>query len=163
MEGRLRVAARVSAACGLVAVAAGAWTARDPGLLLGPAAMRGSARGTALVLVVVAVPLLLASMARAARGSAAAVVVWGGALLYCLFYALLLLFLTPFNAACLAYVALLGTTLWSVGTLAATGLDELGSRFSHRGAVPAVGRGRHGAGDAAAQARRHPLGQPTSR
>ncbi len=68
MEGRLRVAARVSAACGLVAVAAGAWTALDPGLLLGPAAMRGSARGTALVLVVVAVPLLLASMARAARG-----------------------------------------------------------------------------------------------
>jgi hypothetical protein len=138
MEGRLRIAARVSAACALVAVVAGSWTALDPGLLLGPVAMRGSARGTALVLAVVAVPLLLASMSRAARGSAAAVVVWGGALLYCLYNALLLLFLTPFNAAFLAYVALLGTTLWSLGTLlAATGLHEVGSRFSKR--APARG------------------------
>jgi hypothetical protein len=138
MEGQLRIAARVSAACALVAVVAGAWTALDPGLLQGPAAMRGSARGTALVLVVVAVPLLLASMARAARGSAAAAVLWAGALLYCLYNALLLLFLTPFNAAFLAYVALLGTTLWSLATLlAATGLHELGSRFSQR--APARG------------------------
>jgi hypothetical protein len=138
MQGRLRNAARMSTACALVALVAGLWTALDPGLLLGPAAMRGSARGTALVLVVVGVPLLLASMAWAARGSAAAVVVWGGALLYCLYNAVLLLFLTPFNAAFLGYVALLGATLWSLGTLlASTGLHELGRRFSER--APARG------------------------
>lgn len=136
--GRLVVAARWSRACAGVAVVAGAWTALDPRLLTGPAAMRGSARGTALVLAVLAVPLLLVSVARALRGSSAAVLTWAGALLYCLYNAVLLLFLTPFNAAFLGYVALLATTLWSLGTLiAASDVQELGDRFSGR--APARG------------------------
>jgi hypothetical protein len=135
---RLLVAALLSWTCAVVAVITGVWTALDPGLLLGPPAMRGSARGTALVLAVVAVPLLLVSVTRAVRGSAWALVTWGGSLLYCLYNSVLLLFLTPFNAAFLVYVALLGSTLWSLGTLiAATDLHQLGGRFSAR--APARG------------------------
>src|SRR4051794_35930212 len=82
--------------------------------------MQGSARGTALVLGAVAVPVLLASLWKASRGSGSALLVWAGALLYVVYNAVLFLFLTPFNAAFLVYVALLGFALWSAGYLAAT-------------------------------------------
>src|SRR3954468_11528344 len=82
-----------------LAMAAGAWTFADPGLLHGPAAMQGSARGTALVLMAVAVPVLLIALWNASRGSSAALLLAAGALLYVLYNALLFLFLTPFNAA----------------------------------------------------------------
>jgi hypothetical protein len=97
---------------------AGSWTLLDPGLLHGPAAMRGSARGTALVLLVLALPVLLVSLWRAARGSRWALFTWAGALLYVVYNAVLFLFLTPFNSAFLVYVVMLGSALWSVGYLA---------------------------------------------
>ena len=100
-----------------VALVAGVWTFADPGLLHGPDAMQGSARGTSLVLVAVAVPVLLASLGLANRGSGTSALVTAGALLYVVYNALLLLFLTPFNAAFLVYVALLGSALWSLGYL----------------------------------------------
>jgi len=100
-----------------IATLAGAWTVLDPHLLHGPAAMQGSARGTALVLLVVAVPVLVVSVRLGARGSAPALLTWGGALLYVVYNAVLLLFLTPFNSAFLVYVAMLGFALWSVGYL----------------------------------------------
>ncbi|GAA2161645.1 hypothetical protein [Pedococcus bigeumensis] len=109
-----RVLALVTAA---VAVVVGAWTVADPGLLHGPAAMQGSARGTALVLVLVAVPVLVISVWRAGQGSGVALLTWGGALLYVVYNAVLLLFLTPFNSAFLGYVAMLGCALWSTGYL----------------------------------------------
>lgn len=136
---RLGAATRLSVACALVAGAAGVWTVLDPGLLLGPEAMQGSARGTALVLLVLALPALLWSMARAANGSAAAVVVWAGALLYVVYNAVLFLFLTPFNAAFLLYVAMLGLALWSIGALVVgVGVRTLGSHFSPRAPTRAV-------------------------
>jgi hypothetical protein len=82
--------------------------------------MRGSARGTALVLLVLAVPTIVVAMTLALRGSRAALLVWGGGLLFAVYNAVLFLFLTPFNSAFLAYVALLSTALWSVATLAAS-------------------------------------------
>jgi hypothetical protein len=109
-----RVLALVTAG---IAVVVGAWTAADPGLLHGPAAMQGSARGTALVLLVVAVPVLVSSVWRAGQGSGVALLTWAGALLYVVYNAVLLLFLTPFNSAFLTYVAMLGCALWSVGYL----------------------------------------------
>lgn len=109
-----RVLALVTAG---IAVVVGAWTVADPGLLHGPAAMQGSARGTALVLLVVAVPVLVISVWRAGQGSGVALLTWGGALLYVVYNAVLLLFLTPFNSAFLTYVAMLGCALWSVGYL----------------------------------------------
>jgi hypothetical protein len=118
-EGAIRTATRLSLLTAVLAVAAGVWTFVDPGLLHGPEAMQGSARGTALVLTALAVPALLLSMWRAFRGADASLLTWGGALLYVVYNAVLFLFLTPFNAAFLLYVALLGSALWSVGYLAA--------------------------------------------
>ncbi|MDT0213008.1 hypothetical protein Q9R29_03825 [Rothia sp. ARF10] len=116
----LRRAAALALATAVVAVVSAVWTGLDPGLLHGPAAMQGSARGTAVVLGAMAVPVLLASVRRALRGSAPALVIWGGALLYVVYNALLFLFLTPFNAAFLAYVVMLGIALWATGYLLAT-------------------------------------------
>src|SRR4029453_6806620 len=107
----------LTALTALVAELAGIWTVVDPGLLYGPEAMQGAARGTALVLSTRAVPVLLASVWAASRGSGGAVLLWGGALLYIVYNAVLLLFLTPFNAAFLLYEAMLGLGLWSVGFL----------------------------------------------
>lgn len=116
----LRRAAGLAVATAVVAAVAAVWTGLDPGLLHGPAAMQGSARGTAVVLGAMAVPVLLVSVRQALRGSAPALVTWGGALLYVAYNAVLFLFLTPFNAAFLAYVAMLGAALWATGYLLAT-------------------------------------------
>jgi hypothetical protein len=104
-------------ASALTAFAAGSWTLWDHGLLGGPEAMQGSARGTSLVVIALAVPVLLASVVAARRGSGTALVGWGGTTLYLVYNAVLLLFLTPFNGAFLLYVAMLGTALWSLGSL----------------------------------------------
>ena len=119
-DATFRVTVRLSLVAALVAVVAAAWTFADPGLLHGPDAMQGSARGTALVLGAVAVPVLLASLCIAWRGSGSALLVLAGALLYAVYNAVLLLFLTPFNAAFLVYVALLGSAVWSLGYVAVT-------------------------------------------
>lgn len=129
----------LSGVTGVVAAAAAGWTLADSGLLHGPAAMNGSARGTALVLLALALPVLALSMAVAQRGSAAGVVTWGSALLYVVYNSILFLFLTPFNAAFLLYVAMLGLSLWSVATLlASVGFEGLGSHFSRTAPVRGV-------------------------
>ncbi len=69
-------------------------------------------------MVALAVPVLLVSLWQAARGSGAALLTWGGALLFLVYNAVLLLFLTPFNAAFLVYEAMLGTAVWAAGYLA---------------------------------------------
>jgi hypothetical protein len=112
-------ARRLSLVTAVTALVAGVWTFTDPNLLHGPEAMQGSARGTALVLTALAVPALLLSVWVASRGNGAALLTWAGSLLYVVYNAVLFLFLTPFNAAFLVYVALLGSALWSVGYLAA--------------------------------------------
>lgn len=116
----LTTASVLAAVTSAVALVAAGWTFVDPGLLHGPAAMQGSARGTAVVLGAMAVPVLLLSVRAVRRGSARALVVWGGALLYVVYNAVLFLFLTPFNAAFLVYVALLASALWAAGYLLAS-------------------------------------------
>jgi hypothetical protein len=134
-----KAAFALSGATGVVSIVAGLWTFLDPGLLHGPAAMNGSARGTALVLLGLAMPVLAVSIWLARTGSSTAVVTWGAALLYVVYNSILFLFLTPFNAAFLLYVAMLGLALWSVGTLlASVGFEGLGSRFSPTAPVRAV-------------------------
>ncbi|MFW5471216.1 hypothetical protein ACOCJ4_14355 [Knoellia sp. CPCC 206435] len=113
----LRTATRLAWATSVLALVAALWTFVDPGLLHGPEAMQGSARGTALVLGGLAVPVLLGSVWWARQGSREALVLWAGALLHVIYNAVLFLFLTPFNAAFLLYVALLGTALWATGYL----------------------------------------------
>lgn len=78
-------------------------------------------RGTDLVTLTVALPLLLTALARARRGSARAELVWLGALLYTAYDYAFYLFAAAFNELFLIYAA-----LFTVGLLAlALGLTAL--------------------------------------
>jgi hypothetical protein len=95
----------------LLAAAATLWW---PDLLTGNDVMNGSARGTALVVMVLAAPVLALSVA---RGSPRTPWAWAGALgatAYLLYNAVLLCFATPFNHAFLVYVAMLGLAFWTL-------------------------------------------------
>ncbi len=117
----------------VISAVAAATTFFVPGLLSGPAAMNGSARGTALVVLVLALPALLWSMLAAKSGSERAVVVWLGASAYLLYNALMFVFATPFNELFLAYVAMLSLALWTIiTTLVAVDLPQLQRRFSRQ-------------------------------
>lgn len=125
------VSYRLSAALALTATASSLPTYFAGGLLTGPAAMNGSARGTALVVLVIAVPMLVLSMRAAARGSARALMIWLGAAGYLLYNAVMFLFATPFNELFLLYVAMLSLAVWSVvAVLVSIDIDALGRRFS---------------------------------
>lgn len=87
------------------------------GVLRGPAVMNGSARGTALVVLVIGVPALACSMILARRGSVMAVVTWLGAVGFLLYNALMFVFATPANQLFLLYLAMLSLAAWSAGTL----------------------------------------------
>ena len=132
-------AVSVSTAVVVVAAVGGAWTVWNPGLLKGPAVMDGSARGTALALVAVALPALVVSMLLAARGVHRAVITWLSALLFVAYNSVLLLFMTPFNAAFLVYVAMLSTSAWALWTLVSAGNVE-----EARGALRPDGAGEGG-------------------
>lgn len=75
--------------------------------------MNGSARGTALVVLLIAVPSLAVAMWFAARGSARAQIVWLGAVGYILYNSVLFLFMSPFNNLFLLYVAMMSLAIWS--------------------------------------------------
>ncbi|HET7901562.1 MAG TPA: hypothetical protein VFL59_10275 [Candidatus Nanopelagicales bacterium] len=100
------------ALAGVTTVAA-ALTVLDPGLLRGAAVMNGSARGTALVMLLGGVPVLVAGVLLARRGSVRALALWIGGLAYLAYNAVMLLFGTPFNALFLAYDAILGLSIWA--------------------------------------------------
>ncbi len=127
-----------SGSLGLVAAMAAAITFFVPNVLRGPAVMNGSARGTALVLLLVAIPALTASMLVAATGSARAVIVWLGAVAYIAYNSVLFLFATPFNNIFLLYVAMLSLSAWSmVAVLYAIDVPSFARRFSEH--LPARG------------------------
>ena len=90
-----------------------------PDLLSGTAVMNGSAKGTSLVSLLVAVPLLAVYSWRAHLGSTHALMVITGATAYLLYNSVLFLFATPFNQAFLLYVSMLGL---SVSTLVGASL-----------------------------------------
>src|ERR1700682_4121511 len=72
----------LSGALALVTALAVAATFFIPGVLRGPAVMNGSARGTALVMIVLGIPALLIAMWSAADGSIRALIVWLGVIDY---------------------------------------------------------------------------------
>lgn len=84
----------------------------------GPAVSVGNLQGTALVLGVVTVPVLLASMILLARGMTVALVLWLGALGSIAYQSVLFLFGVPFNAFFFVYVAMLSLSIWSTVALA---------------------------------------------
>jgi hypothetical protein len=104
----------LSSALAVASTMAGLLTLLAPGLLSGPAVMRGSARGTALVVVLIAVPILLAGIAAARRGSAPGLAMATGATAYLLYNAVLLVFAMPVNGAFLIYEAMLGLAIFSL-------------------------------------------------
>jgi hypothetical protein len=107
----------VSGAAALVAAVAAGLTLFVPGVLRGPEVMNGSGRGTALVALFVAVPILVFSMIRVSRGSIRLVISWLGAAAYLQYNAVLFLFITPFNQLFLLYVAWFALGFWMLVTL----------------------------------------------
>jgi hypothetical protein len=121
----------LSGSLAVVAAIAAGGTALVPGVLRGPAVMNGSARGTALVVLLIAVPALAIAMWYAARGSARAQIVWLGAVGYILYNSTLFLFMTPFNNLFLLYVAMLSLGIWSTAmVIRGLGVESFRERFS---------------------------------
>ena len=85
-----------------------------PGMIRSPAATVGNMQGTALVLLIVTLPVLLASLAAVARGHRRFVIGWLGALGSIGYQSVLFLFGTPFNPFFHVYVAMLSLASWSI-------------------------------------------------
>ncbi len=105
-----------------------------PDLIHGPAVMVGSMRGTALVMLVLGMPVLIAAMAVVAgrRGGLLATVGWIAGLVFITYQAWMFLFAVPFNGLFLVYVAMLASGFWAIVAL----LAEL----SHGRVADAAGR-----------------------
>jgi hypothetical protein len=130
---RSSVSYRLGFGLAVVSTVAAALTFFVRGILFGAKVSQGSARGTALVVMTVAVPVLVIGMIGAARGSSRALVLWLGATSYLLYNAVMFLFATPFNRLFLLYVAMLSLAVWStVTTLAHTDVNAVWSRCSAR-------------------------------
>lgn len=129
----------LSAALGVAAAASSLLTFTVPSLLRGAAVMNGSARGTALVVLLAGVPALACSMLLAARGSAAAVVTWLGAAGFLLYNSLMFVFATPANRLFPLYLAMLSLAAWSAGAVARQAdVTALGALFSARTPVRGI-------------------------
>ena len=116
-----------------VSTAAAAFTFFAPGVLNGTPVMNGSARGTALVALVIAIPVLILSMVLAGRGDARAVIGWLGAAGFLQYNAVLFLLATPWNSLFLLYVAMFSLGFWTlVLLLRAIDVPAFANRFSRR-------------------------------
>jgi hypothetical protein len=89
----------------------------NAGIYRDAAMTAGNARGTSLVILAVALPVVAVSLVLAARGSLRAQIVWLGALGYILYNSLFFAYAVTFNRLFLLYVAALSLALWSVITL----------------------------------------------
>ena len=99
----------------LANAAAAALTLFVPGVLNGPAVMNASGRGTALIMLVLGVPLLVGSLLTDDRWPRAALIVRLGALAYLAYNGFMLLLATPFNSLFLVYCAALSSTAFGLG------------------------------------------------
>ena len=95
--------------------AAAALTLLLPDVLSGPAVMNGSGRGTALIMLVLGMPLLVGSLLTDDRWPRAALIVRLGALSYLAYNGFMLLLATPFNSLFLVYCAALSSTAFGLG------------------------------------------------
>ena len=92
--------------------------------------MNGSARGTALVMLVGGLPLLGISMYLSSRGSIRARVAWLGAVAYFLYNSVMFILGTPFNELYLVYEAMFCLSIWSTVLVIRTiDLDSFRRRF----------------------------------
>jgi len=103
-----------------VSAAAAAYTLFMPGLLNGTPVMNGSARGTALVALFVALPVVVASMVLTARGAVRPTISWLGGVAFLQYNSVLFLLATPFNSLFLLYVAMFALAFWTLVLLLRT-------------------------------------------
>ena len=123
----------LSGALALISALATSTTFFIPGVLRGPAVMNGSARGTALVILVLGIPALLIAMWSTAKGSIRALIVWLGVIAYLSYNAVMFIFATPFNQLFLFYVAMFSLSFWSATSiLHQVDVEALRARFSPR-------------------------------
>jgi hypothetical protein len=102
-------------------------------VLYGPAVMNGSGRGTAVVALFVAVPILLISIVAAARGAVRPVISTLGATAYLVYNAVLFLFITPINQLFVFYVAMFALCFWTlVSVLRSMDVPTFARHFSVR-------------------------------
>ncbi|TCN31146.1 hypothetical protein EV644_12920 [Kribbella orskensis] len=99
---------------GVLVVVAAVPTFFVDGILNGTPVMNGSARGTALTMFALALPVLVVGLITSARGSVRGRAALIGAIAYLTYNAALLVYATPFNELFLAYVALHGLAFWSL-------------------------------------------------
>jgi hypothetical protein len=129
----------LSAALAVTAAAGSLLTFTVPAVLRGTAVMNGSARGTALVVLLAGVPALGGSMLLAARGSAAAVITWLGSAGFLLYNSLMFTFATPANRLFPLYLAMLALSAWSAGAvLWQADVAAFGALFSSRTPVRGI-------------------------
>ena len=88
-----------------------------PELLHGPAVMVGSMRGTALVMLSLAVPIVIVGMAAARRGGLLGVVAWIGGVAFIAYQGWMFLFAVPFNGLFLVYLAMFAFGFWGLVAL----------------------------------------------
>ena len=129
----------LSAVLAVAAAAGSLLTFTVPAVLRGTAVMNGSARGTALVVLLAGVPALACSMLLAARGSARAVITWLGSAGFLLYNSLMFVFATPANRLFPLYLAMLALSAWSAGAvLWQTDVAAFGALFSVRTPVRGI-------------------------
>jgi hypothetical protein len=107
-----------------------------PDLIHGPAVMVGSMRGTAFVVLVLAIPILAVSLVAARRGGLLGYAGWIGSLSFIAYQGWMFLFAVPFNGLFPVYVAMLGCAFWGlVGLLVRLPAGAFAGSF--RAAMPA--------------------------
>lgn len=128
---QLTLACWLSGSLAVVTLIHAAIGAFFPGIFRDPPMTAGNAQGTALVIVIVAIPVLVASMILAVRGSWRAQILWLGTLGYILYNAVIFAFAVAFNPLFLLYVASLSLSLWSIVVLLIrVNVDEMRTRFA---------------------------------
>jgi hypothetical protein len=104
--------------CIVANAVAAALTLIFPDVLVGPAAMNGSAYGTALIMLVLGLPLTVVSIFVERSGSRFAPMLRIGLLAYLAYNGFLFLFATPFNRWFVFYVVAMSSTVFALGASA---------------------------------------------
>lgn len=128
----LAPAYRLSALLAVVTFVHAAVGAFFPAIFRDSAMTAGNAQGTALAMLLLALPALVVSMILSARGSLRARLVWLGALSYIFYNAVIFSFAVAFNALFLLYVASLSLSFWAILVLLIRAdVEELRARFAN--------------------------------
>jgi hypothetical protein len=136
---RLTLAYWLSGALAIVALIASSVGVFFPTIFRDPAMTAGNARGTAVVILAVAIPTLLVSLFLAPRGSLRAQLVWMGALFYLLYNAVFFAFDAAFNPLFLFYIAVLSLAVWAlVALLLGIDAQEIRAHFDSHVPIRAI-------------------------